>query len=151
RRRPPPRRPRGRGPRGRWPLRWLRASPGGVRYPAAVGLYVHHSSSYEHETGAHPENAGRLRAVEAELARRGWLGLDRRAAPAATEEQLLRVHSAEHLRAIEDLAAGGGGMVDADTVASPSSWEAALHAAGGSAWAEEALMAGEVRSAIWEP
>jgi acetoin utilization deacetylase AcuC-like enzyme len=113
-----------------------------------VGLYVHHSSSYEHETGAHPENAGRLRAVEAELARRGWLGLDRRPAPAATADQLVRVHSAEHLRAIEDLVAGGGGMVDADTVASPGSWEAALHAAGGAAWAAEALLAGEDRWAI---
>jgi acetoin utilization deacetylase AcuC-like enzyme len=113
-----------------------------------VGLYLHHSSSYEHETGSHPENAGRLRAIEAELERRGWLGLDRRPAPAATEEQLLRVHSAEHLRAIEGLVDGGGGMVDADTVASPGSWEAALHAAGGAAWAAEALLAGEDRLAI---
>jgi acetoin utilization deacetylase AcuC-like enzyme len=113
-----------------------------------VGLYVHHTSSYEHETGAHPENAGRLRAVDAELARRGWLGLDRRPAPAATEEQLLRVHSAEHLRAIEGLVAAGGGMVDADTVASSGSWEAALHAAGGAVWAAEALLAGEDRWAI---
>jgi len=113
-----------------------------------MGLYVHHGSSYEHETGSHPENAGRLRAVEAELARRGWLGLDRREAPAATEEQLLRVHSAEHLRAIEDLVAAGGGLVDADTIASPGSWEAALHAAGGAAWAAEALLAGGERLAI---
>ena len=113
-----------------------------------MALYLHHSSSYEHETGAHPENAGRLRAIEAELARRGWLGLDRRPAPAATEEQLLRVHSAEHLRTIEGLVAGGGGMVDADTVASPGSWNAALHAAGGAAWAAEALLAGEDRWAI---
>jgi acetoin utilization deacetylase AcuC-like enzyme len=113
-----------------------------------VGLYVHHSSSHEHETGAHPENARRLRAVESELERRDWLGLERRTAPAATREQLLRVHSPEHLRTIEELCARGGGMVDADTIAAPRSWEAALHAAGGAVAAAEALLAGEDRFAI---
>jgi acetoin utilization deacetylase AcuC-like enzyme len=113
-----------------------------------MGLYVHHSSSYEHDTGAHPENAGRLRAIEAELARRDWLGLDRRQAPGAEREQLLRVHSLEHLRAIERLCANGGGMVDADTVVSEGSWEAALHSAGGAAWAAEALLSGEDRFAV---
>jgi acetoin utilization deacetylase AcuC-like enzyme len=113
-----------------------------------MGLYVHHPSSYDHDTGAHPENAGRLRAIEAELEASGWLGLDQREAPAATREQLLRVHSLDYLRATEALCVKGGGMLDADTIASQWSWDAALHAAGGAAWAAEALLGGEDRFAI---
>ena len=33
-----------------------------------MALYLAHPSSLEHDTGAHPENAGRLRAIEAALA-----------------------------------------------------------------------------------
>jgi acetoin utilization deacetylase AcuC-like enzyme len=113
-----------------------------------VGLYVHHPSSYDHDTGAHPENASRLRAIEAELEANGWLGLDRREAPAATREQLLRVHSLDYLRAIEGFCVKGGGLLDVDTVASQWSWEAALRAAGGAAWAAEALLEGEDRFAV---
>jgi acetoin utilization deacetylase AcuC-like enzyme len=115
----------------------------GRRYgTGAVSLYVAHPSSLAHDTGGHPENAGRLRAIEAALEGAGWPGLERVEAPAATREQLERVHSAEHIDAIEELSANGGGMIDADTVASEGSWEAALHAAGGAAWAAEQLIGG---------
>ncbi len=113
-----------------------------------MGLYVRHDSSYRHDTGSHPENAGRLRAIEAELERRSWLGLERREAPAASRGQLLRVHAPEHLDAVEALCARGGGMIDADTLASEGSWEAALHAAGGAASAAETLLAGDAPFAL---
>jgi acetoin utilization deacetylase AcuC-like enzyme len=113
-----------------------------------VGLYVHHPSSYDHDTGGHPENAGRLRAIEAALDEAGWPGLERVEAPAATREQLLRVHSAEHVEAIESLCARGGGMIDMDTVASERSFEAALHAAGGALHAGERLLNGDDRFAF---
>jgi acetoin utilization deacetylase AcuC-like enzyme len=107
------------------------------------GLYLHHPSSYEHDTGAHPENAGRLRAIEERLAEAGWPGLERVEAPAATREQLLRVHSAAHVEAIEEYCARGGGLIDLDTVASERSFEAALHAAGGAVHAAERLLGGD--------
>src|SRR5436190_13290567 len=96
-----------------------------------MGLYLAHPSSFEHDTGAHPENAGRLRAIEAALDGAGWPHLERVEAPAATLEQLRRVHPDEHIRAVEAISARGGGMIDVDTVASEGSFEAALHAAGG--------------------
>ena len=105
-----------------------------------MGLYVHHPTSYEHDTGAHPENARRLRAIEGELERQGWLGLRRVEAPAARREQLLRVHELDYVRAIEGFCVKGGGMIDADTVVSERSWEAALHAAGGAALSVPALL-----------
>jgi acetoin utilization deacetylase AcuC-like enzyme len=105
-----------------------------------VPLYVHHPSSLEHDTGPHPENANRLRAIEEALGREGWLGLERVEAPAATPEQLLRVHREEHLEKIRRLSEQGGGMIDMDTVASAGSYEAALHAAGGATHAVDRLL-----------
>ena len=74
------------------------------------------------------------------MSERDWLGLERVEAPAATREQLERVHGAAHVDTIEALSAKGGGMIDLDTVASEGSWEAALHAAGGAVHATERLM-----------
>jgi acetoin utilization deacetylase AcuC-like enzyme len=115
-------------------------SRGRLPYPPAVAIYVEHPSSYEHDTGGHPENAGRLRAIEAAIDEAGGLGLQRCQAPPATPEQLGRVHSPTHVRAIESLSEGGGGMVDLDTVASAGSYTAALHAAGGAAWAARTVL-----------
>jgi acetoin utilization deacetylase AcuC-like enzyme len=108
-----------------------------------VGLYLSHPSSLEHDTGAHPENASRIRAIEAKLEEAGWPGLNRIEAPAATREQLTRVHSPEHVDAIEAFSARGGGMIDVDTITSAGSYEAALHAAGGAVDAVERLLGGE--------
>ncbi len=110
---------------------------------ATVGLYLSHPSSLEHDTGAHPENASRIRAIEAKLEEAAWPGLERIEAPAATREQLTRVHSPDHVEAIEDFSARGGGMIDVDTIASEGSFEAALHAAGGAVDAVDRLLAGE--------
>jgi acetoin utilization deacetylase AcuC-like enzyme len=104
-----------------------------------AGLYFRHPSSLDHDTGAHPENKARIPAIENELERRGWLGWERREAPAATIAQLERIHPAEHIERIRATSAAGGGWFDADTLASAGSWEAALHAAGGACALVDAL------------
>jgi acetoin utilization deacetylase AcuC-like enzyme len=106
-----------------------------------TGLYVRHPSSFQHDTGGHPENARRLTAIEEAMSERDWLGMELVQAPAATREQLQRVHGAAHIDSIEELSARGGGAIDLDTVASAGSWEAALHSAGGTAHAAERLLA----------
>ena len=112
--------------------------------PARMPVYLRHASSLEHDTGfGHPERAERIRALEAELERRDWLGWERRDAPSASEEQLLAVHTAEHLRAVRELSAREGAF-DLDTPLSDGSWQAALHAAGGACALVDALLsAGE--------
>jgi acetoin utilization deacetylase AcuC-like enzyme len=113
-----------------------------------VAVYYSHPSSHRHDTGGHPENAGRLVAIESELERGGWAGLERVEAPPASVDQLLRVHGQAHIDAIEDFCARGGGMIDMDTVASADSFDAALHAAGGAAAAAERLLSNGDRAAI---
>ena len=100
---------------------------------------MRHPSSFEHDTGGHPENARRLTAIEEAMSERDWLGMELVEAPAATRDQLERVHSAAHVDSIEELAQRGGGPIDLDTVASAGSWNAALHAAGGAVHAAERL------------
>jgi acetoin utilization deacetylase AcuC-like enzyme len=107
-----------------------------------AGLYLRHPSSFEHDTGGHPENARRLTAIEEALSERDWLGLELVEAPAAELEQLLRVHTAAHVESIEALSERGGGMIDLDTVASAGSWNAALHAAGGAVHAVDRILQG---------
>jgi acetoin utilization deacetylase AcuC-like enzyme len=110
-------------------------------------LYFSHPSSLEHDPRqglpGHPENPERLRAIEAALGERGWLGWERREAPAAGEEELLLVHPRSQVETIRELSRGGGGAIDADTFAGERSYEAALHAAGGACAMTRALLAGE--------
>ncbi|HYI79348.1 MAG TPA: histone deacetylase [Thermoleophilaceae bacterium] len=105
-------------------------------------LYVRHPSSLDHETGMHPERADRIRAIEAALAARDWLGWEAREAPAVTEEQLLRVHPREHVERIRAACAHSQAL-DLDTPVVPGSWDAALHAAGGACAVVDALLGGE--------
>jgi acetoin utilization deacetylase AcuC-like enzyme len=113
----------------------------------AAPLYFRHPSSLEHDTGAHPERAERIRALEKELDRREWLGWERREAPRVELERVLAVHPESHVEAVRETSARGGSF-DPDTPASPGSWEAALHSAGGACAMVEALLGGEARYAF---
>jgi acetoin utilization deacetylase AcuC-like enzyme len=107
------------------------------------GIYFHHPSSLEHETGNHPERAARIPAIEEALAERDWLGFAREEAPRVGDEQLYAVHPPAYVEAIRRTCEDGGGMLDLDTVASAASYEAALHSAGGAVRAVDALLGGE--------
>jgi acetoin utilization deacetylase AcuC-like enzyme len=113
----------------------------------ASPVLLTHESSLAHDTGAHPESAERIRTIERYVEAADWLGWERRASQPAEREALLRVHPAAHLDAIEALARAGGGAIDADTVVSAGSWEAALHAAGGAIEVVDLLVRGDARAA----
>jgi acetoin utilization deacetylase AcuC-like enzyme len=99
--------------------------------------------SLAHDVHGHPERPERIIALEAEMARHEWFGCDVVEAPAASQESLLSVHPARHIRYIDELSASGGGHVDHDTVAVAATYEAALHAAGGGVALVDALLSGE--------
>ncbi len=111
-------------------------------------LYLHHPSSLDHDTGAHPERPERIVAIERELESRNWLGYRREEAPAVAREVLEAVHPRDYVDAMERLSAAGGGMLDLDTVASRGSFDAALHAAGGPVRAVDALLDGSAGPAF---
>ena len=114
--------------------------------PAPV--LFHHPSSLEHDTGGHPENARRIVAIERALDERDWLGWDVRQSPAAPRAAIASVHAPQHIDRIEAFCRRGGGMIDMDTIVSPGSFEAALHAAGGCVALVDALMGGSADSPV---
>lgn len=84
----------------------------------------------------------RIAAIERELERRDWCGFAPQDSPAATTEQLEAVHPRAHVERIRALAAAGGGRIDADTIVSAGSWDAAAHGAGGAVAVVDALLSG---------
>ncbi|MGH8922430.1 MAG: histone deacetylase family protein, partial [Actinomycetes bacterium] len=66
----------------------------------------------------------------------------------ATREELEAVHQAAYLDRLEAFCASGGGHLDADTGVSPSSWSAAVLAAGAGPSTIEHLDAGEADAAF---
>jgi acetoin utilization deacetylase AcuC-like enzyme len=98
---------------------------------ASAPVWLEHPSSLRHDTGAHPERAARMVAIDRELSARDWLGFERMSSPAVDRAALEAVHPAQYIDSIERACASGGGYLDLDTVVSQESFEAALHAAGG--------------------
>lgn len=113
-----------------------------------VGL-VYDPVYLEHDTGNHVENAQRLIATmslfeETELKDKLVLLSPRQ----ATVDELSTVHATEYISRIQSQAERGGGRLDADTVTSSSSYEAAICAAGGAITAVESVLNNRVQSAF---
>jgi acetoin utilization deacetylase AcuC-like enzyme len=124
--------------------------------PMAAALVTHRDCG-RHDTGwSHPEHMGRLPAIVQALYRDTPalidLVLQHEAGP-ASEAQLARVHSAamiEHVRAAvaEAERTGTQRALEADTVVSAASWDAALGAAGCAVDGVGLVMEGRARTAL---
>jgi acetoin utilization deacetylase AcuC-like enzyme len=106
-------------------------------------VYLSHPSSLEHDTGPHPETAARITAIELALGARDWLGFERVTSSPAAEERIVAVHDPQLVDEIRAASAAGGGHIDADTVVSARSFDAALHAAGGACELVDRLLSGD--------
>ena len=94
----------------------------------------------------HPEQVARLDAVMAALE---GLELDRRSAPLAAEDDLLRCHPKAHVDAIRNaVPEQGWRSIDADTHLSPGSLAAAYRAVGAVVRAVDLVLAGEAANAF---
>jgi acetoin utilization deacetylase AcuC-like enzyme len=112
-------------------------------------LYTH-QACLEHDPGSyHPESPARLRAVLAAISGPQFAAIERRDAPEAAIDDLLRVHSRRHVeRVLAAVPKSGHVAIDADTVLSPASGRAALRAAGAVAAAVDAVVAKEADNAF---
>jgi acetoin utilization deacetylase AcuC-like enzyme len=109
-----------------------------------------HPACLEHDTGlGHPECSDRLRAILSALETEDFHLLDRQEAPRATLEQIARVHPRAHIdQVLAAIPEHGHAGIDADTVVSPGSGEAALRAAGAVIAAVDAVATGVARNAF---
>ena len=111
-------------------------------------LLLTHPSFVNHDTGpGHPERPDRMRAIDKVLAHDVFKDLMREEAPLRddVEEPILRAHPGTTSRRFA--ASPSGPLehprhIDADTVVSAGSWEAALRAVGAGLHAVDAVMAG---------
>jgi acetoin utilization deacetylase AcuC-like enzyme len=94
----------------------------------------------------HPESPERNAVLETAAAALKTLGAEVVEPVAATREQLLRVHPASHIDAIE-ATRGKATMIDADTFTSPETADVALLAAGAAVQAVDAVLDGRHKTA----
>jgi acetoin utilization deacetylase AcuC-like enzyme len=103
----------------------------------------------KHDTGAHPENAGRLEAILQVLEEYGIRERLVKIDPVpAAKDQLALYHTPAYIDRIEAFGAKGGGHLDGDTVMSRDSYRAAVMAAGGVITAVDQVMQGKVDNAF---
>ena len=115
----------------------------------AVSLaFISHSDCGRHDNGwGHPEHVGRVRAITSALKYHPelFMALDLLEGRHATEDDLALAHDRGYIARVRALAAAGGGRLDADTVVSEGSWDAACGAAGSVLEAVERAMDGRNR------
>jgi acetoin utilization deacetylase AcuC-like enzyme len=103
----------------------------------------------EHETGHHPECAGRIRGLPKKLEKAGLLAKCRQPEfKPVSRSCLARVHSPSYIDEIWAYAKSGGGHIETDTVVSPLSYEVALLAAGSVVDAVQRVIQGEDTRAL---
>lgn len=113
--------------------------------------YISHRDCQLHDTGeGHPENSRRLFAIEDQFVATGLNDVLRYYdAPDVTPDQLLRVHTPEHLELMARMIPGEGyARLDPDTIVSNGSLEAARRAAGAGILAVDLVMSGEMETAF---
>ena len=110
-----------------------------------TSAYVYNPSEEEHDLPGHPESHRRITAISQALQQDGILErfLSIEATPIPFE-QLTLVHTPAYVQRIESYAGRGGGYVDPDTYMQPSSYQAALDAAGGVVNLVEEVLSGRV-------
>ena len=113
-------------------------------------LVISHPACLAHDMGeGHPERPDRLRAIERALESEAFQMLARDSAPRADLAAIARVHPQDYIEAIRAATPRHGrAALDADTLMSPGSFEAALRAAGGAVFAVDEVMGGRVRNAF---
>jgi acetoin utilization deacetylase AcuC-like enzyme len=112
-------------------------------------LYTHPACLTHDPGNFHPESPARLQAVLRALQAPEFSTLERREAPAATVDDLARVHPRELVEAILTAVPKEGLVgIDADTILSPGSGEAALRAAGAAVAAVDAVMSQQAKNAF---
>lgn len=109
-------------------------------------LIVYSDRYLDHAAEDHPERPDRLRAIVQGLKESG-LALTWIEPRPATLDEIRLLHTAEHVRFVQE-ACRRGMWMDADTYATPASYEVAVLAAGGVLTAVEKALAGKHKTAF---
>jgi len=103
------------------------------------------SGNSNHNPAMHPDRPSRISAC-LEAIHSAPIQCEMLEAPAASDEDLLRVHPPDYLKRLDAFGARGGGFLDPDTQAGPGSLAVAKRAAGACCSAVDAALDEQVRS-----
>ena len=112
---------------------------------------VHHPIYQKHDTGpGHPESPMRYEVVMNALRGDGklWKSLNEISPQKASKGLIQAAHTPQHFKRVEGAIEHGRDRLDADTVISIQSFDAALFAAGGAIAGVDAVMQGEAKNAF---
>src|ERR1043166_3061089 len=116
--------------------------------PTAI---VHHPVFEKHDTGPHhPETPGSYRVRIEALPRNNelWSDVVEIEADEARRSDIQACHTAQHFKHVEEAVREGHGYLDADTMISGASFEAAMRGAGAACRAIDAVMEGKAKNAF---
>jgi acetoin utilization deacetylase AcuC-like enzyme len=113
-------------------------------------LLITHDACLDHLTPAgHPERPDRLRALAQTFGAEAFNALVREQAPMADADTVALCHPMDYVEAIREASPDQGLIgIDADTVMSPGSFEAALRCVGGGTLAVDQVMNGKAANAF---
>ena len=112
---------------------------------------IHHPIYQKHDTGfGHPETPQRYEVIINALKndQNLWTNLTEITPEQASKGLVQAAHTKEHFKQVETAFENGLDRLDADTVISMKSFDAALYAAGGACRAVDAVMSGEAKNAF---
>lgn len=111
--------------------------------------YIYDSIYLEHETGSHPENAGRLEAINRRLQGSDIFPHLQQIAPRkATPEEIALNHEAGYVQQVSEACKNGVSNLDGDTMISANSYEAARMGAGAGLTAVDLILDGTLDNAF---
>ena len=111
--------------------------------------YISDPFYLKHKNEPHPENPGRLNAIQKNIeSSKYYNNLTLIQPRKATIEDIAKIHDTGYIQSVEDSCRNGVRNLDADTVISPDSYQAALLSAGAGLEAVDKILEGTVDNAF---
>ena len=111
--------------------------------------YIFHPQYLKHDTQSHPENSGRLRAIQDKIkSSEIYPHLHFPEPRCATDDELKKNHDLDHINHVRNSCQNGTQNLDGDTVICSESWDAAVLSAGSGLTAVDKIISGELDNAF---
>ena len=111
--------------------------------------YIFHPQYLKHDTKSHPENSGRLKAIQEKIeSSKIYSHLHFPEPRRATDDELAANHDMGHIDDVRNSCRNGIQNLDGDTVICPDSWDAATLSAGAGLTAIDKIITGQLDNAF---
>jgi acetoin utilization deacetylase AcuC-like enzyme len=111
--------------------------------------YIFHPQYLKHDTQSHPENSGRLRAIQDKIkSSEIYPHLHFPEPRFATDDELKKNHDLDHINHVRNSCQNGTQNLDGDTVICSESWDAAVLSVGAGLTAVDKIISGELDNAF---